>query len=887
MNSQDAVFFTEEELKNNLWDIFNQQAKKYNNKIAIKTKKSEVTFEVLHQKANRIANTISEFIGTEQSGIGLLLSDAVKIASGMVGTLKSNNYFVPLDPIMPSERLAFMVQDANIRVVLTDSDHIKKSDNLAGEGVEVVNIDKLNYEELLPNPEVTFSLDDIVHIFFTSGSTGRPKGVTGDYRYLIRMLYQKLGREQITPADRYGLTRSFNFASPPNRVIACLATGSSFHHHYVGEEGLVGFSDWLKNEKITIYSSTPTVFRKFVGGLDKDEYFPNIRWVGLSGEQVFKQDATAFYDYFPEHSVLSAEFGSTEAGLFAYRLYPNDWDFQDDVLPAGFPSPGVDILICDEDGEEVALGMPGEMIICTDVMTQGYWNDPKLTALKYGIDKEDPTKRIFRTGDLGRFLPDGQIQYLGRIDNQVKIRGVRVEMDSVENHMLSYPGIIQAAAHPYQDKKGDLKLAGYLVTKTAVNILIPDLRQYLLDKIPVQMIPSVFIVLKEFPQTQTGKLDRKSLPQPAFVRPPLENPYVSPENKTEESLVKIWEGVIGVEGIGVTDNFFELGGDSLSGVLLFVQIEKKYRMKLPLSIMISAATIKQQAEILHKSEMTIEWSAIVPLKTSGNSTPLFLIPGKGGYPLRFRGLATKLAVETPIYAMQARGLDGMKNPFDSVEKSASYYIEEIKKIQSEGPYHLGGESGGGTVVYEMACQLSRDGEEVPILILFDTFGPGQVGALQNPQNWQARIPYIIMLVKKYFSTLTKSNWDGKKEYIYYLAGRIKILFQRIMQRISRWIEERRVSGDMPSELKRVEDATIRAIKKYQPKPYSGRVILFRAARNPPTIDVSNGWDQIDIGELVVHNLDCYHGNILFEPAASQIAEKVNMYIEEFESGVVR
>ncbi|MBI9044345.1 MAG: non-ribosomal peptide synthetase [Anaerolineaceae bacterium] len=800
LNQNKTKYFSEEELRKNLWNFINQQATRLADNVAVKTKSSSITFGQLHQNANHIANTLFKLSDKKQVGIGLLLNDTVKIASSIIGTLKSNNYFVSLDPIFPELRLLYMIKDAGIEILITDSEHYQKAVKMADKYQKIINIDLFSSQVPTPNFEIEYSLNDLVQITYTSGSTGLPKGVVKDYRFLIRILYQKFHSENISENDRLGLTRSFNFPMPSNTVIASLLSGAGLFHYYIGKEGLIGFAEWLNNENITMLSTSPTLFRKFISGINSNTHFPAIRRVTLSGEPVLKQDAIAFQQHFSKHSELAVIYGATEIGYAARRIFPHSWDFKNEVLSCGFPYDKVEILICDDSLNELPGETEGEIVIRSEVISKGYKNNSKMNNLKF-IKNE--TQYLYRTGDLGMILPDGQLKHLGRLDKQIKISGIRIELDSVENHLLSYPGVKEAVVHPYQDKKNNTKMAGYLVMQEEANLSPNDLRQYLSRRIPMQMVPAVFLTLETLPQTQSGKVDRKALPIPDAHRPPLENPYHPAVNTTEETLIQIWEDILGIDGIGVMDNFFELGGDSLAGVLLFLEIEQKFGIKLPLTTLLNAETIRKLGILIKKKNIDKEWFPIVPLKEEGSGTPIFFIPGFGGYPLRFRNLATRLPKQTPVFAMQARGLDGMKAPFASIEESAREYIEAIKSIRPEGPYHLGGESGGGLIVYEMAQQLLADGEKVPVLILFDSYGPGQKRIIQHYQATQKEIKYFFMLAKKHFNIITKANWSGKKWYFKYYSNWLKIqIKKKTIQLIAR-LNHPKMRSNLPAELKMV------------------------------------------------------------------------------------
>lgn len=685
-------------------------------------------------------------------------------------------------------------------------------------------------------------------------------------------------RQEIA-GERIGNLTSFSFISPHMFLFSCSMAGVGLYTYHIKKEGISGIAEWLKENKITYFSVTPEVFRRFCSTLNPNDQFLDVRLFSQAAEKSTIKDVNLFREHFLPVCKITLRFASTETGTISIHIYDHDHEFKDDVLPAGYPVDDIDLYIWDEDGKEVAKGEIGEIVVRGDSFARGYWHQPELTRQKFLSDPSDPRKTIFRTGDLGKILPDGQLQHMGRMDDLVKIKGIRIELASIENHILQYPGVVQAAARAFEDGNNTQKLAAYFVPDEGVNIAKSDLRKFLADRLPLQMLPNYLVELETIPLTGSNKIDRKALPVPELKRPALDNPYQAARDELEGHLVKIWEENIGIQGIGVTDNYFELGGDSLSGVLLFVQIEQVFKRRLPVSILLTHPTIEQLVEVLEKVDIDADWSPTVKLRGGDELAPVIFIPGKGSYPTRFQYLAKILRCKNPLYALQASGVGKGRRPYYTVEEMASNYVEEIKKIVPRGPYHLCGESGGGTVAYEMAQQLRQKGEQVPVLVMFDTFGPEQTGMLQFPKTRRARLAYNLMLLRKHLQIIWESSWEGRRAYVELYRQRVK---DNLASRRQKKELEKELGGQsaIPLEIRRAERAHIEAMRKYVPQAYPGRVILFRAQRNPASIDATNGWDKVELGELIVHNLDCYHGNILFEPAVNEVAMKLDEYLEQ-------
>ena len=462
----------------------------------------------------------------------------------------------------------------------------------------------------------------------------------------------------------------------------------------------------------------------------------------------------------------------------------------------------------------------------------------------------------------------------------IKIKGVRIELDSIENCLLSFPGIIQVASKGIEDAKGNKRLATYYVIDKEHDVQVSDLRKHLAEKLPAHFLPHYLIHLNEMPTTENGKVAFDRLPLPKLVRPPLSNRFVPPKGEIEKEMLGIWEELLGIKGIGVTDDFFEVGGDSLLGVLLFVSVEKEFQRTLPVSTLLKAPTIRELSEILLNKDKSKDFTPIIPVNTSGDHIPIFFIPGKGGYPTRIRHLAKQIDPQTPVYALQdlLKRRDGGEN--QSVESSASLFLNEIKKLYANGPYILVGESLGGKIAFEMAQQLMNKGEKEPILIMLDTYN--YEDSPMDELKKKGDFVYYKMLVQKHLSIIFRSNWQGKLDYFrFYRENFTEKVAKFIYFRIHR--EQSVNKSALPKDVQSMETNRRSAIKAYDVKSYPGQVILVRAALGPNAKDPTNGWDKVKLGELIVHTLDCYHGSILFEPAVSQLADIIQDYIEKVNS----
>ena len=870
--------FSREELLKDYWGCVGHALEKNKDKDFIVTKTGSLTFVQANNHANVIFKAIQQVSNEFGYGVGLFLKDPIKIIPGLVGIMKSRNYCIPLDVNFPAETLQSMIDIADIKVILTDDHHYAKISTIIETSLKLINIDQLNYLEIVPNPKVEYLPEDIVQILFTSGSTGTPKGAVEDYRYLLRSAGLKFTSQGVEAKDRLIHLSTFTFSGTHTSVFAALLGGFTNYYYDIKEDGLAGLPGWMHKMKITRFQSTPTVFRSFVSVLGPTDTFPEIRKLTLGGEKRFPKDIEAIKTHFPNVKDLRLGFASTETQSVTAKSYPIDYDFGQENLPSGKVLGDIKLYIWDAEGKSLPDGEEGEIVVHGDSLARGYINNAELTNERFIPDPDQPGWQYFKTGDLGKLLPSGELVHLGRIDNMVKIKGVRIELSSIENHMLSYPGIIQVATKAFEDGNGNGRLAAYFVSEQGIKVPASDLRKFLAERLPRHLLPHYLISLEEIPLTQNGKVAFTMLPRPEMSRPELPNPYVPPENDLERKLVKIWEELIGVEGIGVTDDFFDLGGDSLVGVMVFAKIEEVLGRNLPVSILLTASSIRKQVKLIENRQVDQTFDPVIPVRTQGDRPPLFFVPGKAGYPTRIRHLAGKIDPGTPVYALQYLVRDS-ETGFRSIESIASYYLNAIKKIVPHGPYHFVGESMGGKIALEIARQLDKMGEKTIILALLDTYNSTE----SIPKVYiekDKKLPYYWLLMRKHIFILWHSDWRGKLDYLRFYR---KTGGAKIRELIFEPDNKKKVtrSSVLPEEMQQMEAANKIANNKYQAKPYPGRVILFKALRNANTKEESNGWSDVPLGELKIHPLDCYHGSILFDPAVSHLADILQDYIGEY------
>ncbi|HEU4558931.1 MAG TPA: alpha/beta fold hydrolase, partial [Longimicrobium sp.] len=394
------------------------------------------------------------------------------------------------------------------------------------------------------------------------------------------------------------------------------------------------------------------------------------------------------------------------------------------TVPIGRPVDNVRAHVLDQSGIPVPPGIPDELCLGGVQLARGYLGRPGLTAERFVPDPfaTAPGARLYRTGDRVWWLADGALEFLGRMDQQVKVRGIRVEPGEVEAALTSHPGVADGVVHARADAGGDMQLVAYLVPAEGAALHASDLRAHLRERLPESMVPSAFVSLNALPLTSSGKVDRGALPAPAAVRG--ERPYVAPRDALELRLARLWEEVLGVGAAGVRDDFFDVGGHSLAALRLLAAVERFTGLRVPMATLLAAPTVESLARALRAHEALSAPGPLVLIQPSGAGRPLFFVHAAGGNVASYAGLARHLGTGQPFYALQSRGLEGEEPPPLRVEDMAADYLAQLRAVQGEGPYRLGGWSIGGLVAFEMARMLAAAGERVDLLALVDTRAPG-------------------------------------------------------------------------------------------------------------------------------------------------------------------
>jgi amino acid adenylation domain-containing protein len=852
--------------------LFETQVARTPDAIAAEYEGEQITYRELNARANQLAHRLQKLKAGPNTLMGVYMERSIEMLVAFVGILKSGGAYVPLDLCYPKERLAFMVEDTRMPVLLTQE---KLARELPGNVPKVICIDSewssISEEprQLPPNRALAESL---AYVIYTSGSTGQPKGVPVPHRGIVRLV-KNTNYIEIFESDRIAQASNASFDAATFEIWGALLNGGRVVG--ISKDTALSPNDFarqLREQNITTLFLTTALFNQMAR--ETPGVFHTLRTVLFGGEAVDPKWVRSVLAYHPPRRLLHV-YGPTESTTFTSWHLVESVPEDATTVPIGKPISNTELYVLDKKLRPVPVGVTGEVYVGGDGLSVGYWNRPELTAEKFVPHpfSNSTEAKLYKTGDLGRFDEKGNLEFIGRVDHQVKIRGLRIELGEIESVLFKHPQVSNCVVVAREDRPGDKRLAAYIVPGPKGAPAVSELRGYLKTHLPEFMVPAAFVFMDALPLTPNEKVDRKAMPIPDENRE-LEKTFVAPRDGTEQQLAKIWEKVLGVQPIGVADNFFELGGHSLLAVKLFSQIEKLFMKKLPLATLFRAPTIEQFAKLLGEENPSRAWSTMVDIQPKGSRPPMFWVhslggDGGGGF-FYYRKLAELLGPDQPSF-----GIRSPQEPFDRIEQMASFYIKEIREFQAHGPYFLGGFCFGGNVAYEMAQQLTAAGEEVALLVLLESSPPN---VHHRQQTWSATnarhsLENLVENVKGFVQT----SPEERKEFIKKKGRKLKEKLQARIGHSEKPRENLRLDDvldltNYPRDYVKYAQTHWQALLHYHPKPYSGHIHLFRARKQGlSNFNHNLGWDKLVDDRVIVNIIPGTHETMLQEPNVQNLA----------------
>jgi amino acid adenylation domain-containing protein/FkbM family methyltransferase len=724
-----AVDYPKEQL---IHGLFESQAVMQPDAVALVTEEGSLTYAALNRRANQLAHYLVARGVRPDTRVGICLERGLDMVVGLLGILKAGGAYVPLDPAHPPHRIAYMVRDSGCVLVLSHS-YLRPVLDLEDAPAPLFFFDES--EQLLAQQDVHdpqarvlgLRADHLAYVIYTSGSTGMPKGVMNQHDGVVNRLLWARDAYAIGQDDRILQKTPFNFdVSVWEFFLPLLAGAQLVMARPGGHKDPDYLARVIEKQAITTLHFVPSMLQLFLEHVTLRTACPHLRQVLCSGEALPYSLQLSFHRHLPAVELHNL-YGPTEAAIdvTAWHCVP---ETHVGIVPIGRPIANTQIYILDAHMRPAPLGVSGELYIGGVGVARGYINRPELTTERFVASPFVPGAKLYKTGDLGRWLDDGSVEYLGRNDFQVKIRGMRIELGEIEHALLACPGVGHAIVIAQPDHGGEQQLLAYLLPQKQSQIAVESLRAQLSARLAEYMVPSAFIVLDAFPVTANGKLDRRALPMPDLAARQSAQ-YEAPSNTVETTLANLWQQLLDIPRVGRHDHFFELGGHSFLAVQLLSKLRTELGVEVGLRELFLAPTLHRFAEVVGQRRDSQRYSNLVPIRPEGSGRPLFLVHPGGLGSLRYaHDIARHLDPDVPIYGLAPRGLVDGEDVLQAVEDMAENYLRAVRHIQPHGPYRLAGWSAGGTIAYEMANQLVGADERVEFLGLIDTHSAYQPAA---------------------------------------------------------------------------------------------------------------------------------------------------------------
>ncbi|UJP66882.1 non-ribosomal peptide synthetase [Mongoliitalea daihaiensis] len=827
-----------------------------------------------YRKLDELSRTISQNLNAlnlpKGAIVAIYLTRNIELIASLLGILRSGLTYLPIDPSMPKERIDYILADAQVALVVTHDD-LKYN---IEEDFQVKLIDELlessrnpdHFEEQVP------AFDDLAYLLYTSGSTGKPKGTKISHGNLLNFLESMQQRPGISKGQRLLAITSISFDISGLELLLPLIAGATVvlatsEEHKDGK----AIARLIQKCDVDMMQGTPSTF-KMLKALD---WSPPQRLKILCGGEPLFSDLARFL--LKNSSSLWNMYGPTETTIWStVKEVKNP-----ESITVGQPIGNTQIYILSSRGNMVPLGSTGEICIGGLGVGKGYLNREDLTQQRFLLHPVNPSLgMIYKTGDIGRINLKGELECFGRMDDQVKIRGFRIELGEIESVLTSLPAINNAAVLAF-DENQEKFLAAFITRSNKSMVLdeqalVQEIRSALLQKLPDYMVPTAWSVLEEFPLTTSRKIDKTKLAQLKIEKL---SKVVSalPETASEKSIAAIWRKFLKVEELGMDDDFFELGGHSLLAVEIMVEIERTLGKTFPVNTIFQSPVFRDFcAKVIEQEESDVSWDVIVPIKPTGNKPPLFLIHGAGANVTPFYGLSAQMDEDQPVYGIQSKGLNGIDEPLQTIEEMAAFYLQEIKKVCPTGIFHIGGQSFGAYVTFEMAKQMKAHGAEMGKVILFDVPAYQSETALDTwgkikmkvENEFEKRVVDLQLAVKnpESFKRMKVNSFTRKGTFLKKWLG----------------LEKADEGTDLFTTIEKIRSINHKASDSYLLSYFEGCIYLIKAKIKTFLVSdkLNYGWQKF-AKEVVPIDVDGDHNSMIDDPElVMNFAEKLQQILDE-------
>ncbi|MCU4776825.1 amino acid adenylation domain-containing protein [Bacillus cereus] len=858
-------------------ELFEEQVKKVPNNIAVQYGDASLTYDELNKKSNQLAHYLKgQGVGPEVM-VGISMERSLDLIIGIFGVLKAGGAYVPIDPNAPSARIHYMLEDSMVPIVLS---HQGLSNRIHKDKVKVIcldtdwnEIEKMRTSDLIGEVQV----HNLAYVIYTSGSTGKPKGVMVPHRGLTNYLNWCTQNYYKGNGGQGSLVlSSISFDLTITGMLSPLCIGETVVLFPEGLD-LEELGSWVQKRKYSVIKLTPAHLELLSHQVsEEDAAFCTDTFV-VGGEPLLAKHVDFWVKHAP-NTVIINEYGPTEAVVGCTNYIVKPGENYSKSIPIGKPIFNTEMYVLDTSLQPVPIGVHGELYIGGVGLAKGYYKRPELTAERFINSPFDSNEeqKLYKTGDIVRYLPNGNLEYIDRIDQQVKLRGFRIELGEIETILNQYSKIREGIVLVREDIPGDKRLVGYIIGDDLTADEVEKLSNYMSEQLPDYMVPSAFVLLEKTPLTINGKVDKEALPAPdmSLIK---RTEYIEPKTEIEKKLVEIWEELLGYSGISVYDNFFGIGGHSLLAVQLMSKIKKTFNVKIPLTVIFQSGTIAALAKQIDRNKIYKVNNSIVPLQPKGNKRPIFFVHPIGGHIISYFELAKYLGVKRPFYAFQSLGLESEETILTNIKEMANFYIKEMQNVQEEGPYIIGGWSFGGVVAFEMARQLVEKGIKVEAIILLDTWAPD---IYNDSSEWDDLAVFMNDLMKQYNLEVSEELILGYKN--------LSMQDERIRYVISYLKNHSKFKQDIQVEdlekMIQVFQTNLNAYRSYEPEKLDQDILLFTAnhphKENNHAEDDTLFWGKYVQKELKVIELNATHYSMMQSAHAEDIAYHIDIFLEE-------
>ncbi|MCP5061068.1 MAG: amino acid adenylation domain-containing protein, partial [Ignavibacteriae bacterium] len=837
-------------------ELFEKIVNSRSTEIAIINENEKITYSDLNKKSNQIANYLLTLNVKREEVIAVMLPRSIDMIASIVGIMKSDCTYLPIDPSYPEERKKYMLENSGAKILLSENPALNIHE------VKNIFLDDMNlsiFESQSDFSNVKILEDNLAYMIYTSGSTGQPKGVMLTHKGLLNLVKNQIRDFGVNENSRVLQFASLSFDASVSEIFMALLSGARLYLE--NNDRLKDKNELTKNindNSITTITLPPSLL-----SILKIDDLHEVETIISAGEILSKQVAKKWKD---EKRLINA-YGPTESTVGVSSYLVENIDELNKSIPIGSSIDNVSIYILDEGLNLLPNGIVGEIYLGGVGLARGYKDNYGKTAevfipnpfSKYG-------ERLYRTGDTGKLNNLGYVEYVERVDSQVKVRGYRIELGEIESNLKSINGILDAVVD-VRAKSNNKILVGYLQIEKEFKLNIEEIKTELKEKLTEYMIPNIFVEINEIPKSLSGKIDRKKLPDFESSMIVSENKFISPRNETEEILVAIWKQLLGLEKISITDNFFEIGGHSLLAIQLIGKIDFEFNIELEMVQLFQEPTIASlSSEILRENTQVEDTSKVLVNFTQVEDTnPIFFIHPSGGSVHWYTLLSREFANIRSFFGLKAIGIGGRVEPQTTIEEMAATYIKAIKELRPNGPYIIGSWSMGVVIAYEVAYQLAQKGEKVDPLIILDQ---GPIIPNDEPEDTAEFLSRMFMGRTEFnLDELRKLSYDDQLKTVLKKAKKERQFPKFIsLKRFKTYVKILKIQQD--------------AWRNYKIPKYTGDIILIKSKDS--NYDYYNteefGWEKFVSGKINIHTTDGDHNTMLHDPNVKKLAELLNKII---------